>query len=345
MKAKTNQKIYSATDREELTRTDISNRVCSNTRSKYRSGVKKFLEYCESRNLDAIPTELNLCHFISETAREINPNSAGSYLSGIVHHFAETFPEVREIRLSMKVKNTLKGCKKTFSKPVKRAEALTLSDIEAAAKFFDSTFDDLLFNTILALGFNGLHRLGELVEPDSVALRDDRKLIKRWSFDVAEDETYAQYTLPFSKTDTFFNGCEVVIPARKDSPYCPLKMVMKYIVIRDSAFITNPFLLLRSNGYIPTRSWFMKRLKLVFGDTRSGHSMRAGGATAYAKSGVRLETIQRMGRWKSSAFKTYIQGNPLLNLLAAQSQAPFPGHSQHRGSPTQATYTVSLILE
>lgn len=143
MKAKTNQKIYSATDREELTRTDISNRVCSNTRSKYRSGVKKFLEYCESRNLDAIPTEINLCHFISETAREINPNSAGSYLSGIVHHFAETFPEVREIRLSMKVKNTLKGCKKTFSKPVKRAEALTLSDIEAAAKFFDSTFDDL----------------------------------------------------------------------------------------------------------------------------------------------------------------------------------------------------------
>ena len=86
----------------------------------------------------------------------------------------------------------------------------------------------------------------------------------------------------------------------------------------------------------------MKRLKTLFGEERSGHSLRAGGATAYAQSGVRMETIQRMGRWKSDAFETYFQGHPLLNLIAAQQQAPFASQDPGRGLLNQATYQVSL---
>lgn len=119
---------------------------------------------------------------------------------------------------------------------------------------------------------------------------------------------------------------------------------MRYVVIRDSAFPVNPFLLLRSNGYIPTRSWFMKRLRQVFGTHRSGHSLRAGGATAYAQAGVRMETIQRMGRWKSDAFKSYIHGHPLLNHLAAQQEAPNRERAEHGSVPTSSYLPGTLIF-
>lgn len=223
-----------------------------------------------------------------------------------------------------------------------RANAMLLSDLDLAASFFSNSFDDLLFNTILAMGFNGLHRLGELVEADASSLRDDRKIIKRWSFTIVGKESYAQYTLPFSKTDSCFGGTPVVILPRPSSRTCPLQTIMKYVVTRDLAFIPNPFLLLRANGHVPTRSWFMKRLKLVFGEERSGHSLRAGGATEYARSGVQLEVIQRLGRWRSNAFETYIQGHPLLNLIAAQQQASSTSRIPSRSLLNQATLQVSL---
>lgn len=315
--------MLSRDEREELNEVDISNRVCVNSKSKYQCGVNRFLRYCEERNLSPFPTETNLSHFVSEISREIQPSSVNGYLTGISHHFSSSYPQVLTNRMSIKVRNTVKGCQKSFSKSVKRANAMELSDLDVAASFFKLSFDDLLFNTIMAMGFNGLHRIGELVEPDKLSLKDDRKLIKRWSLKIDEENYYVTYDLPSSKTDTHFSGVPVMIPERPGIKNCPYRTIVKYAAIRDSAFPTNPFLLLRSNGYIPTRSWFMKRLQQVFGDTRSGHSLRAGGATAYARSGVRMEVIQRMGRWKSDAFESYIHGHPLLNLLAAQQNAPF----------------------
>lgn len=324
---------------------DLNNRIGKNTKNKYQSGVNRFFKYCEARNLEPIPTEKNLCHFISETSREIKPTSANAYLSGISYHFSESYPEIKNIRMSTKLKNTIKGCQKTFSTPTKRAEAFSMQDIKIAMDFFCESFDDLVFNTIIALGFNGLHRLGELVEPDRIELRDDRKVIKRWSLKIEEDESYFQYSLPFSKTDSLFDGTTVIIPARPTSSVCPVKTFMKYLIIRDEAFSTNPFLMIRSNGQLPSRGWFMKRLQQIFGETRSGHSLRAGGATAYAQAGVRMETIQRMGRWRSNAFETYVHNHPLLNAMSAHHENIISVRNPNGGILDQATLKVSLIFK
>lgn len=335
--------ILSHDEREILNQLDISNRISINSKSKYQCGVNRFLRYCEERNLSPLPTEANLSHFVSEISREIQPSSVNGYLTGISHHFSSSYPQVLTNRMSIKVRNTVKGCQKSFSKSVKRAEAMELADLDIAAEFFRLSFDDLLFNTILGLAFNGLHRIGELVEPDKLALKDDRKLIKRWSLKINEKEKYFSYDLPCSKTDTHFSGIPVIIMERAGNQNCPYQMMLKYASIRDGAFPTNPFLLLRSNGYIPSRTWFIKRLQQVFGDTRSGHSLRAGGATAYARSGVRLEIIQRMGRWKSDAFESYIHGHPLLNLLAAQQETSNIKRTVEFARTESSDLTVELI--
>lgn len=270
------------------------------------------------------------------------PNSVNAYLTGILYHFKKSYPQVQVNRMSSRVQDMMKGCQKSFSRPTKRANHMLPSDLQIAAKFFDCSFDNLLFNTILAIGFQGLHRLGELVEPDVQCLKDDRKLMKRWTLKIIGKAEYASYSLPCSKTDTELCGTTVIIPAKPDSTICPLQTLMQYVVIRDSAFPTNPFLLIRSNGYIPTRNWFMKRLHQVFGTERSGHSLRAGGATAYAQAGVRMEVIQRMGRWKSDAFETYIHNHPLLNLLASQKEAAL--HVRSLGSHLNSSYPKGKLI-
>ena len=60
------------------------------------------------------------------------------------------------------------------------------------------------------------------------------------------------------------------------------------------------------DGYKPvTRQWFLKHTKSLLSkvgykpESFSGHSFRRGGAQTAFDSGLPLEEIQRIGRWKS----------------------------------------------
>lgn len=174
-----------------MNKIDISNRISKSAKIKYKSGVNRFIKYCVDGNLEPVPTESNLSLFISEISREIKPKSVNTYLSGILYHFTHSYPEVKVNQLSAKVRDTMKGCQKTFSKPTIRVNAMELKNLDIAANFFKNTFNDLLFNTILSMGFYGLHRLGELVEKDREELKDDRGLIKQWSLRILGNEEFA----------------------------------------------------------------------------------------------------------------------------------------------------------
>ncbi|KAH7869241.1 uncharacterized protein C8R40DRAFT_1176903 [Lentinula edodes] len=78
-----------------------------------------------------------------------------------------------------------------------------------------------------------------------------------------------------------------------------------------------------SAGSVPTRSWFMHRLRALKPDTRwAGQSMRAGGATAMAEDGAPPQAIQAAGRWASDTFQLYIRKNPfVLNAMLATHRA------------------------
>lgn len=231
-----------------------SNCISSSSKLKYESGAKTFLDYCESRKISPVPTQTTFSHFVSEISREIQPSSVNAYLTGIVHHFISAHPSAQAARMSAKVRNTVKGCSRVFSKARTRANAMTPEDLEILEIFTKKSFDDLLFNTILVLGFHGLHRLGELVKPDLAALHDDRKTINHCSLPINAEGGYVLYALPHIKTNHGFLGIPVVIPARPGSKICPLKTLVWYTAIRDNTFSTNPFWLLRSNGYLPSCS-------------------------------------------------------------------------------------------
>ncbi|KAL1701186.1 hypothetical protein EV121DRAFT_173824, partial [Schizophyllum commune] len=242
-----------------------------------------------NRPLDPTPDTLSL--FTVYMSHHIKPQSVDSYLSAVCNQCEPFFPDVRKNRKHPLVARTLAGCKKlrgtapNRKRPLNRRELAELQPTYAASQ----NHDDMLFWSLLLTGFHGVMRLGELVAPDRVDLRDYRKIIRRSSVRVREHAF--EFFLPGHKADRFFEGNHVVIPqmATGDDPLAPFQ---RYLASRDGLFPYHPELWLRASGQVPTRGWFIRRLRKHFNDNVAGHSLRSGGATALAEAGYPPHLIQ-----------------------------------------------------
>jgi uncharacterized protein (UPF0276 family) len=117
--------------------------------------------------------------------------------------------------------------------------------------------------------------------------------------------------LPSHKADPFFEGNTILIQKNK-TPTDPYSPFVSYLHSRDHRFPVHPELWLTSSGKVPTRYWFIKRLRAFFPKEIAGQSLRSGGATSLAEAGADLATIQAAGRWASKAFQIYIRKHPVL---------------------------------
>ncbi|PIL25318.1 hypothetical protein GSI_13207 [Ganoderma sinense ZZ0214-1] len=206
-----------------------------------------------------------------------------------------------------------------YSKPVKRQRALAP---ESRRPPGSALHDDQLFLAELLTGFHGLLRLGELVWPDNPNLRTSRKLSLRTSVELSPSSF--SFLLHSHKSDRFFDGDRVLVD-RDLSGASSLQAFNTYLSSRDAKFPFHPQLWLRDNGSVPTRRWFISRLRHFFPADISGHSMRSGGATALAVAGVPSSSIQAIGRWSSNAWQLYIRKHPVIvhaQVVAEQLSGP-----------------------
>lgn len=300
----------------------LGSAIDPSTVATYTSALQSYITFCNTHNLPIDPTPDTLSFYTVFMCHHISPRSVASYLSGIANQLEPFFPDVRVSTRGPLVSRTLRGCKKLRSvgtkrkRPLRRTELIALHPAYAAS----SNHDDLLFISILLTGFFGLMRLGELVSPDKIELRDPRKVIPRDSVEVLQDSF--SFFLPGHKADRFFEGNRVIIQ-RADTADDPLSPFTRYIASRDQLFPYHQPLWLRADGSVPTRGWFMLRFRKHFPDSDvSGHSLRAGGATALAEAGIPSHIIQAIGRWASDTFQIYIRQHPVL--LAALMYGPRP---------------------
>lgn len=96
----------------------------------------------------------------------------------------------------------------------------------------------------------------------------------------------------------------------------------RYLHSRDRLLPFSSPLWLRHDGSVPTRCFFISRLRLFFDHNIAGQSMRAGGATSLAEHGAPLSLIQAIGRWSSESFRIYIRKNPTLINALLHARAP-----------------------
>ena len=197
--------------------------------------------------------------------------------------------------------------------------ALTTSDLQKVLLDLahSQSHDDFLFRTMLLTGFFALMRLGELSFPNDISLRNWKKVTK-WSTVTVSPDQYA-FHLPFHKADPFFEGNHVII---KSLQYCdinPLSAFNTYLESRDQKFPLLSPLWLTSKGAVPTRQFFITRLRCYFDKDVAGQSMRAGGATSLAENGVPPSLIQFIGHWTSDAFFIYTSLRRMPPLYKATS--------------------------
>ncbi|KAH9911020.1 uncharacterized protein BXZ73DRAFT_10563, partial [Epithele typhae] len=240
------------------------------------------------------PTVDSFSFYIVYMSYHIEPRSITSYLSGICSQLETYFPNVRQIRREPLVTRTLHGCMRMRSKPIHRKPALEWTDLQQAITMHPpSSYDDRLFMALLFTGFHCLLRLGDMVAPDKLELRSLRKITRRNSLSMSDGPSTISFTLPTHKSDRAFEGDHIVLRNLIARGPDPVAIVLTYLQARDILFPFQIELWLRANGSVPTRSWFCHRLHSIFPrDGVSGHSMRAGGATALAIAGVPGPIIQ-----------------------------------------------------
>ncbi|KIO03782.1 hypothetical protein M404DRAFT_57968, partial [Pisolithus tinctorius Marx 270] len=242
-----------------------------NTQRTYSSHLNSYLTFCEIHGFPISPTPDTLSFFVVFMSHYIQPHSVENYLSGIVSQPEPHFPDVRDIRNSNLVRRTLRGSLCRFARP----------------------YDDLCWLAMLFCGFFGLLCVGELIWPDAVGLRDYTCLSPRSS--VSIDQSSFTFCVPQRKSDVRFEGHLICI-TRSQLPDDPYSIFLRYLAGRDSAFPLHPFLWLCADGSIPTHAWFLSRFRTFFPNpSLGGHSLRSGGATSLAATGVPPSQIQAIG--------------------------------------------------
>lgn len=311
---------------EEMKKYLQAHSIASSTRRGYKVHLNHWLRFITIYEFDPIPTVASLPLFVSYLyVNDIE--GIDKVLSGLAFHYRGRVDSWEKIRSHHNVRMAILEAAKLSTKIIKRTPPLLpnhLSLLLAPAVAPNATHDDLLACFIATVGFGALLRLGEMVEPSNKNDRDVRKYIRRDSaFFVNSDEFH--FRLPYHKADRLYRGSDVVIVSQTSTSYDFVRIARLYVASRDRLPPSkqSPFLFLRSNGSLPTRDWFLKRLKTV-APLVTGHALRAGGATHLAKLGIPLDIIQRLGRWSSNAFEIYIREHPSLSaafLIAERSNS------------------------
>ena len=286
--------------------------IDASTLKNYSSALNSYLSFVRIHNFPVEPTPDTLSFYAVFMSHHIEPRSVSTYLSGICQQLEPYFPDVRAARQSPLVERTMKGCMRLRSVATKRKRALTVSDLSRVVNDLSHSrdHDDLLFLTMLLTGFFALLRLGELTFPDDINLQNWRKISKHSTVTITDDQ-YG-FHLPSHKADRFFEGNQIIIKKKQYCDLNPLSHFHAYLASRDNKFPLSSPLWLMANGAVPSRQFFISRLRRYFDRNVAGQSMRAGGATSLAENGVPPSLIQLIGRWSSDSFFIYIRKSPVL---------------------------------
>ncbi len=187
----------------------------------------------------------------------------------------DEFVAFRTAQRLLRGSKRLLGARRTPKQPILPAQFLKFTG-------------DIEYRLMGALALYGLLRIGEILNlqiGDVVCLSDSLLINVR-----------------ASKTDVFRQGSTIAVGAT-ETVNCPVALFRQWNMVAKQ----------KGSLFGASRAAFVKYVKgqmasLGFDSgSYSGHSFRRGGATALLCAGVHSEIIMRKGRWKSEAFRDYLE--------------------------------------
>lgn len=282
------------------------------TTRQYASAVNKYLTLMKRKqtNVSILPASAkNVYQFILWCAQtspsRVSSNTTKRYLTGLrMWHMLhdKAFPSVNSHRIRL----LLKSCSKTaVHREVKRRSGLFLRDVvDLTDRLTKNSRIDLVMKAVILVGFWGLARLGEITQhkdhPHIFLRRKDVRFSedgKSARLHVRLAKTAAPGEIQFLRLRAQPNKLDPVnviqeilttIPGDDNDPLFPGLSLSE--PIRKAPIVA----FLKANGPLDGSQW-------------GGHSLRIGGASFQHEFGRPLQSLKRLGRWKSSSYKLYIR--------------------------------------
>ena len=267
------------------------NSISRNTRISYKYDLNKFRVM--GYELPASP--MDIVRYMSQVSKDYNPNTIARHLKALrFYHKINNFVDPTD---DVMVRRIFKGIKNTYSKPLKKAKALTVEDMKKIDAYYN-TLDTMVAqrnNTFLQIGFFGAFRRSELVN-----IRLDHLTFTKDGVEIL---------IPRSKTDQEGQGQVCALPFMKGG-LCPVLILKSWIETLGlkEGFLFPPL----SKGdkilsvikpinidvlYLAIKAAALA-CELPEAERYSGHSLRRGFATEAAKRGASMSAIMKHGRWQ-----------------------------------------------
>ena len=173
-----------------------------------------------------------------------------------------------------------------------------------------ASVDKAIFWAAFTLAFYGFLRASEYTSPSPTHYLRQLHLLRQ---DITIRKEGMEVHIKGSKTDQFKKSTTLHV-ARLDMPTCPVRAMEKFL--GQSSHKNSRPLFTFHNGRFLTRIDVSSMTKSLLAHTvrdvslYSSHSYRIGAATTAAAAGLPDSQIQTLGRWHSSAYRSYIRTSP-----------------------------------
>jgi integrase len=278
------------TDKEiaEKVRRLVQAATAPNTRRAYQSDLAHFL--AEGGALPATPADV--ATYLAQFADKLAVATLARRLVAIGRaHASQGLKNPCQAEL---VRLTLRGIRRTYGRPQRRALALSKQDIAAICAPLGEALRDLRDRALLLVGFHGAFRRSELIAIDCKSIACSSRGIV--------------ITIPKSKTDQERKGREVAIA--RGGLICPVRALECWI--EASEIVQGPVFRPISVGQTISEtalsgdavSMILKRRLADIGresSNYSGHSLRAGFVTEAVNAGISTWKIRRQTGHSSDA--------------------------------------------
>jgi hypothetical protein len=309
-----------------------SNGISTSTHRTYASGVKNFLFFCQQQSVCLISpmvvTESLLCLWISWLAGHISSNTIRIYLYG-VRDWMLAYGVTCSLPSMIILKRTFIGIRRTHIGNTSRLIRLpiTIPILRSMFLYLDlNIHDDRVVWCAMCLAVSIMLRAGEFTSSTTNGHMYTPMLKAHLYFNESVRSHY-YIMLAKSKTDKYGVGIKLPVFATYDIT-CPYTAMWRLMSCYPAHLRNTAPLFTMSNNNPLTKYVFMSRVSQLLNKAGynsklfSGHSFRKGGATSMALMGVADHIIQYIGRWRSNAYKLYIQVgfNQMMNASITTSK-------------------------
>lgn len=285
--------------------------VSVNTASTYKNAISCFddfrIQYGLGLNYPGRADHIVL--FISYCFEKgFSPATIKTYISGLsFYHKLNNWYNPADLFV---VKKLLEGCCRSRMRVDNRAPITPLILRSICASLSSVCYNDYeatMFKAAYLLTYYGLLRVSEVVH--STWQHYGRALqVQDVTFDKSGNSVFI--TIRRSKTYQVGPSTYFRIPCESDATVCPVCALKCYVASRSGA---PGYFFKHQNNRPLTRAQFSAVLaKCISASPFRGqhilsHSFRIGRASELASNGVSDEAIMKLGRWRSSSFRTYIR--------------------------------------